>query len=392
MNSEERDSRVLVVAPIGRDGNLLSDFFSANGIASAVCPSVESALDQASCGAGGLVVAEEALTVKAAESLREFRHAQPTWSDIPVLVLTAHRESANRHSWSRWLDVVGSVTLLERPMSKGPLLTAVQSALQARRRQYEAREQLAELARIGAELKTANSRKDELLGLVSHELRTPLTTVLGCAHILTTQERRLNPEEKTQVLADLGEHATRLQRVIENMLVLSRAETRDEVDPEPLLLQRVLPKLVTELTPLRGGRNLTLKMENDLPPVLANPVFLEQILRNLVRNSEKYAAERRPVQLEAKHVNGTVGISVADHGAILEPAQVHQMFELFYRDPAQARRASGLGLGLPVCKRLTEILGGSIEAHPRAGGGLCVTVSMPVAVDQTEDALNLVNA
>jgi K+-sensing histidine kinase KdpD len=238
---------------------------------------------------------------------------------------------------------------------------------------------MAELKRVGEELRVANSMKDELLGLVSHELRTPLTGILGCSHILIRRSTELSAEDREGLLQDINDHGTRLQRLIENMLVLSRAETAAETNTEPVLLQRVLPRVFGGLEPLNGCRRLRVTFEPDLPAVTANAVFMEQVITNLVRNSEKYAAEDEDVEVHVEERSESVTITVSDRGAVLDQPQVDRMFDRFYRDATNSPRVSGLGLGLPVCKRLTEVQGGSISARPRVGGGLEVTVAVPRA-------------
>jgi signal transduction histidine kinase len=163
------------------------------------------------------------------------------------------------------------------------------------------------------------------------------------------------------------------------MLILSRAETTGDTNTEPVLLQRILPPLLRALTPLRGARELRLTVQPNLPPANVNPVFVEQIVANLIRNSEKYAAENEPVEVRLEAIDDLVAITVADRGSPLTESQITQMFDAFYRDPEHSARESGLGLGLPVCKRLTEVQGGSIRARPRPGGGLEVTVAFPSA-------------
>jgi signal transduction histidine kinase len=238
---------------------------------------------------------------------------------------------------------------------------------------------MAELRRIGEELRSANSMKDELLGLVSHELRTPLTGILGCSHLLLRRFAQLSREDREMLLRDISDHGARLQRLIENMLVLSRAETAAETNTEPLLLQRVLPPVLEGMQPLEGRRQLQVWIEPGLPPVTANPVFVEQIVTNLIRNSEKYAAEDADVEVRLESAESSVAMTVADRGSQLTATEVNRMFDAFYRDPSGSPKASGLGLGLPVCKRLTEVQGGSISARPRPGGGLEVTVALPTA-------------
>jgi len=162
------------------------------------------------------------------------------------------------------------------------------------------------------------------------------------------------------------------------MLVLAQAETSETITLEPVLLQRVLPRLLAAMEPLQGNHQLKASFADNLPPVLANAAFVEQIVQNLVRNSEKYAAVGL-VEVSVSSQDAEVTISVADRGRIMQQEQVDQMLETFYRDPVSSRTVSGLGLGLPVCKRLAEVQHGSLVAHPRDGGGVVVTLTLQAA-------------
>jgi signal transduction histidine kinase len=375
----ESEGRVLVVAPTGRDAPLICRLVAAEGTPCEEFPTIPAALSEAASEVGAILLADEALDEHGVRAMNAFRAAEPPWSDLPVIVLT-RRGEAPESSYAL-LRELGQVSVIERPVGRRPLLSAVQAALRARERQYLARAQMAELQRIGEELQIANSMKDELLALVSHELRTPLTGILGCSQLLLRHSAGLAPDDKAALLRDIHEHGTRLQRVIENMLVLSRAETPADTNTEPILLQRVLPKLLEGMEELNGARRLSVALEPGLPPVVANQLFVEQVVTNLIRNSEKYSAEGAEIQVRVEGRQDGVAISVADRGQEFDQVQVDRMFEAFYRDPEHSPRVPGLGLGLPVCKRLTEAQGGSIAARPRDGGGLEVTVTLPVVVD-----------
>lgn len=369
------EQRIIVVAPTGRDADLIYGLLVDAGLSALVCPTVIAALGDAETAAGALVVADEALDLDAVRRFAQFRAEQPPWSDLPIIVLTRKGILHARHEF---VSDIGQVSIIERPVGRRSLLTVVQTALRAPTRQYQAREQLAALQKLSEELHIANSLKDELLGLVSHELRTPLTGILGCASILRRHSEILQEQDRDTLLGDINDHAVRLQRIIENMLILSRAESSPEPTAEPTLLQRTLPAVLERMRPLRGSRELELNVAEDLPPVNANRVFVEQVVGNLVRNSEKYAAPGEPVEVTIEPRGEHVAITVADHGPELSTEQVRQMFEPFYRGPKHELTTAGIGLGLPVCKRLTEVQGGTIEARPRRGGGLEVTVAFDI--------------
>lgn len=368
------ETRVLVLAPTGRDGELLMRFLQEFHISGVLCCNGRQLLQELAVGAAVLLIAQEAIDEDLEMELLAFVQAQPQWSDLPILLLT--KAGASPVAGDRRVAELGNVTTIERPAAGGPLLTAVQTAMRARRRQYEVREHLRELKSIHAELLQANRRKDELLGLVSHELRTPLTLIIGSASVLARHGDEFDSATRDELLGAVRDSSNRLARVIENMLVLAKAEVNGEVDLEPFLVQRSLPTVIDSIQPLAGGRRLCVQIGPTLPPVLGNALFFEQIVQNLIRNSEKYSSEEGVIEVTAAFDDPFVTISVADRGKTFTQRQVDQMFETFYRDPEAAARVSGLGLGLPVCKRLAEAQRGTVRGVARRGGGLRVILTL----------------
>ena len=236
-----------------------------------------------------------------------------------------------------------------------------------------------------AALVRANHLKDELLALVSHELRTPLTQVLGAADVLRVRERELSEETRAALYGDIVREARRLQQRIENMLVLAKSEVAQEIAVEPILLDKTVTRVLAEVQTVDPRRPIKLSAPSRVSPALGNAAFVEQILVNLVRNSEKYADPGSEIEVEIFEQKHSVGLQVCDRGRKFAPEDVERMFEPFFRDESTATRVSGLGLGLPVCRRLAEVQGGTITALPRSDGGLMVRLTLPVA-DAEDDA------
>ena len=191
---EKRDGRVLLLTPTGRDADLTGRYLTGAGIPVEVCADVEELCDKCREGAGAALIAEEALTAENRRRLLDALGEQPTWSDFPLVVLTAGGERASGDAGAvRSLGDAANVTLVERPTRVITILSAVRSALRARRRQYEVRAHLAaerlaqeERARLldeavaaRAEAEAVNRAKDVVLATLSHELRTPLTAIPG---------------------------------------------------------------------------------------------------------------------------------------------------------------------------------------------------------------------
>ncbi|MGK2965169.1 MAG: sensor histidine kinase [Tepidiformaceae bacterium] len=238
-----------------------------------------------------------------------------------------------------------------------------------------------EARKIEADLRRANEAKDEFLGLMSHELRTPITVIYGGAMLLRSRAMTVTAEERDQVLADIEGEADRLFRMVENLLALSRAEL-EEVELEPVLVQRVLGRFVTafrERDPERAAR-MHISAPDDLPPVAAHTGYIEHIVRNLVSNAMKYSPPGSPIDIAAAIEPGKerVSVTVADRGTGVAPHEVAKIFQRFYRSEQTSDMALGAGMGLAVCTRLLAAMNGDISARARDGGGLEVTFTLPV--------------
>ena len=346
-------------------------------IDSVVCADIGDVLG-AFAHAGALMVADEALRDAQTPVLLEGLEQQPAWSEVPVVLLSRAGSPVSDGG----LLKLHNVTLVERPIGRAPLLSIVQGALQARDRQYQVRNYLIELQETENELRAANALKDELLGLVSHELRTPLTLILTAADLLLRRLDQLEPTVRRELVTTVSENGARLQRLIENMLVLAKAETQRDVTLEPILLQRIVPALLLRHGSGEKSPRVVCSIESDLPPLLGNPGFIEQILQNLVRNAEKYADRASVIEVSVQRDGAGASISVADRGRIFTQGEVDRMFEPFFRNAESATRVPGIGLGLAVCRRLAEAHHGEIVASARHGGGMVVILRLPLNADE----------
>ena len=174
-----------------------------------------------------------------------------------------------------------------------------------------------------------------------------------------------------------------MRRLVEDLLVLSRLELGQQVVLEPVMAQRVVEKVLAGMGPTQGNRSMQMQIEPDLPPIAAEPTFMEQVLRNLLNNSDKYSPPGSPIEVKvASTPDGEVEISVLDRGVGIAPEEVERIFEPFYRAPGTARTKGGMGIGLTVCRRLTEAQSGRIWARPRPGGG--VEIGFTLQQDQDE--------
>jgi two-component system, OmpR family, sensor histidine kinase KdpD len=165
---------------------------------------------------------------------------------------------------------------------------------------------------------------------------------------------------------------------VENLLVLSRLELGQQVATEPVLAQRVIGKLASAFKQRRPGRPLEVKIDEQMPPVAAEPHYLEHVLRNLLTNADKYSASDTTIEIEARIEGEEAEIVILDRGPGIAPEETETIFERFYRSDRTSGQAAGIGLGLTVCKRLMEAQAGRVWARPREGGGLEAGITMPV--------------
>jgi PAS domain S-box-containing protein len=238
--------------------------------------------------------------------------------------------------------------------------------------------QFQESQRLLEELQRANETKDEFLGLVSHELRTPITTIFGGARLLRSRGDRLDEKSRSEVLEDIERESDRLYRIVEDLLVLARIELGESIELEPVLARRVAERTIWSFSRRRPGRPIELQTDTKLAPVHASDVYLEQVLRNLITNADKYSPPGKRIDVWVRREGDELIVSVMDRGPGLPEEELDLIFERFYRSSGTAHYAGGAGIGLTVCKRLMDAQNGRIWAEQRDGGGLSISVALPV--------------
>ena len=227
-------------------------------------------------------------------------------------------------------------------------------------------------------LRTALAIKDEFLGHVSHELRTPLTVVYGMSRMLA--RRDVDPERTRAIAADIAESAEALNGLVESMLLLARLDRHEaEQLREPVLLHRAAADVLARHRERDPGRTWELRSTTQETLIEAQPGLLARVIENLVGNAAKYSGPGKPVTVVIEPDGVCVRLRVLDEGPGLSDGDLERVFEPFFRSEEARQQASGSGLGLAVCRRITELLGGTIEAVRRPEGGAEFRVSLPLA-------------
>lgn len=225
----------------------------------------------------------------------------------------------------------------------------------------------------------AGSIRDAFVDIISHELRTPITTIYGSSKILRRRGSLLTDESRDQLVGDIEAEADRLHRIVEDLLVLSRAERgRIELGDEPVLVGHVVRRAVTAAAARNPAHKFELELPASLPSVRGEETYLEQVVGNLLSNAAKYSKAGTVVRTVAEAGGEAVRVSVIDEGIGISAEEASRLFDLFYRSPDVARTAEGAGIGLFVCRSLVEAMGGRMWARPGDVSGSVFGFELPI--------------
>jgi signal transduction histidine kinase len=273
-------------------------------------------------------------------------------------------------------DRLGDGALLLATAALLALLFVVREAANLAATRSEVQSERDKLAR-------ANDLQDDLIHLITHELRNPLTLVMSYAQM--TQRAALE-ESYDQIQSYVG-HIERagksMQRLMENLLQLSKLERSDELPPvEPVQVGGIVNQVITDLAPLARQKQQTLRIEptRDLEPALVIPMLLREALSNLVSNAVKYTPEGGEIKVWAEpgRAPHTLVVGVRDTGIGLSQDDQKRLFTKFFRssDP-RVQRERGTGLGLALADALVKRSGGKISVESEPGKGTTFRLTLP---------------
>ncbi|MBY0360002.1 MAG: PAS domain-containing protein [Candidatus Obscuribacterales bacterium] len=230
----------------------------------------------------------------------------------------------------------------------------------------------------------------EFVSTVSHELRTPLTSIKGFADTILRAGDRLDASQQRRYIGIIKDQADRLTRLVEDLLAVSRLESRKmQLTIRALNFEEAVQRVCQNLTDKTVGHQLAIKVPPGLPAVWADADRLEQILTNLIDNAIKYSPANTTVTISARSVNQDqemVEFSVTDEGGGIAPEHLPQIFSKFSRlDNPLTRQTEGTGLGLYITKSLVVALDGNINVSSNPGS-TTFTVQIPAATLEQQAA------
>jgi two-component system sensor histidine kinase KdpD len=275
---------------------------------------------------------------------------------------------------------IGSLLLVRgpgaRPLSSTDdrLLLAVASQLGT----MIERVRLREVAIEAEVLQRTDDLKTALLNAVSHDLKTPLASIIASAGSLLQEDVAWTDEEQRDFARAIEEDAEYLDRLVSNLLDLSRIEAgalRPDKDWHDIA--SLIDDVLGRLRPVTARHNIALGVPEGLPPVLLDYVEIGDVLVNLIENATKYAPAGTEIRVSAQQVGTELRVEVADRGRDIAAQDLVRLFDRFYRVRKAEARPKGMGLGLAVAKGLIEAHGGRIWAENRDGGGNRFILALP---------------
>jgi two-component system sensor histidine kinase KdpD len=240
-----------------------------------------------------------------------------------------------------------------------------------------------EADRVGA-LREADHFKDSLLASVSHDLRTPLTTIKAMAHAIA---------QEGEVRAAVIEAETdRLNAFVGDLLDLSRIQGGVlPVQTELIAAEDLLGVAIQRVSPSFKGRELRTELHGDASLLVGHFDFQHalRVVANLLENANKYSPPEEPIEIRVDRTSEQLRFRVEDRGPGIPSGESERIWEPFYRPADASHKADGTGLGLAIARRLAEAQNGTLEYHPRTGGGSVFVLSVPAASTAELDAMSL---
>jgi two-component system sensor histidine kinase KdpD len=248
---------------------------------------------------------------------------------------------------------------------------AHQAALAVERAILAGQARRAELLQVTEKLQTS------LLNSISHDLRTPLVSITGALSSLRERSLSLDQDARDSLLETAYEEAERLNRLVGNLLNMTRIEAGAiHLNKELCDLQDVIGAALEQL----GERIERRQVKVNLPPkmdlIAMDMALFEQVLVNLLDNAVKYSPPGEPIEINVSPAQKTVRIEICDRGIGIPPGDLEHVFDKFYR-VKRPESVSGTGLGLAICKGIVEAHGGMVHAENRVGSGTVIRIDLP---------------
>jgi two-component system sensor histidine kinase KdpD len=240
------------------------------------------------------------------------------------------------------------------------------------------RDRLARAESRANALDEADRLKTALLSMVSHDFRSPLASIKASVTSLLQEGAPWDPETQRELLQGVDHETDRINRVVGNLLALSRLEAdawRPQYEPTPPA--ELIGAVLDSLGPEENGR-IQVGLDSAPAELWLDPAQMVQVLHNLLENALKYSPPEKSVELNVVQDEGEAILEILDRGPGLPKGEEQRVFESFYRASELRESATpGIGIGLAVCRGLVEAHHGQLTASNRPGGGAIFRVRLP---------------
>ena len=422
MTGGHLSERALILTPTGRDSQVASELLAEADLAARTVPDLPALLTELSRGAGLAVIADEALRTADIAPLARWLETQPAWSDIPLLILTRQGAGPEKNpAAARLAEALGNVAFVERPFHPTTFVSVVRTAMRNRRRQYQARSLLEDLARersalseltrtleqrvqertselmreaaqrsqIEEQLRQAQKMESlgQLTGGVAHDFNNLLMAVMGNLELL---RKRVPDDPRLHRLIDSAlQGAKRGATLTQRLLAFARQQ---DLRPVSIDLISLIHDMTDLLERSLGPQvQLHLTYPDDVPPALVDPNQFELALLNLAINARDAMPEGGAIHIEVEPKDRPepltlkpgkyLRVRVADTGTGMDAKTLARATEPFFSTKPVGR---GAGLGLSMVHGLMVQLGGVVDIDSKPGRGTNVDLWIPVAVTAPE--------
>jgi signal transduction histidine kinase len=379
MAIEELDLRTLVIAPTGRDGELICNLLASQNIRCELIPTAERARIEAASGAGAVIMAEEALLLPDIDSWATEMREQPSWSELFFILLTVPGERSRGRMLAQ--QPLGNMVLMERPVRTESLISTVRAALRSRRRQYEMRDHLV-VARQ-AEIALRKSEKLAVAGRlalsISHEINNPLAAVTNLLYLIGHSSSL----DQAKGMAEIADQE--LARVAE-IVTQSLRFYRDPGEPTVVRIEAVVDSALALYRARIASAEIEVERDfHDCSPIVAMAGELRQVALHLIGNAVDAIGRCGRLRIRAanarQHNDGSlqgVRLTIADTGSGISPVVRNSLFEPF----VSTKEDTKAGLGLWLISQIVRKHGGTIQVKSRAlppHSGTVFSVFLPLA-------------
>jgi two-component system sensor histidine kinase KdpD len=217
-----------------------------------------------------------------------------------------------------------------------------------------------------------------LLSSISHDLKTPLVSISGALSALLDSKSLLDARQKQELLETAREEAVRLDRIVNNLLDMTRTESGVlRISKKPCDLRDFIGTCLEQIKDKIGSRNVKINIPKNMPEVAVDFPYMLKAFLNVIDNALKYSPEDSSIEIEASCIGGKARVSVRDYGYGIPKEDLGLIFNKFYR-VERAQNVPGTGLGLSISKNIIEAHAGHIRAENIPGNGTAFIIELPL--------------